>query len=52
MNIIAPKANKITTVGENVKPSLLVAWIEELIPKKVLTNVKTKPITPQIVHKM
>ena len=52
MNIIAPKANKITTVGENVKPSLLVAWIEELIPKKVLTNVKTTPTTLEMAHKM
>ena len=52
MNIIAPKANKIMTVGENVKPSLLVAWIEELIPKKVLTNVKTTPTTLEMAHKM
>ena len=52
MNIIAPKANKIMMIRKNVKLSLLVALIEELIPKKVLTNIKAKPITPQIVHKM
>lgn len=53
MDIITPKANKIMTVGENVKPPLLlVAPIEELIPKKAPINIKTKPITPQITQKM
>ena len=52
MNIIAPKANKIMTVGENVKLSLLVALIEELIPKKVPTNIKTTPTTLEMAHKM
>lgn len=52
MNIITPKANKIMTVGENVKPLLLVAPIEELIPKKAPINIKTTPITLEIALKM
>ena len=53
MDIITPKANKIMTIGENVKPPLLlVAPIEELIPKKALINIKTTPITLEIALKM
>ena len=52
MNIITPKVNKIMTVGENVKPLLLVAPIEELIPKKAPINIKTTPITLEIALKM
>lgn len=56
MNIIAPKANKIMTVGENLKLLLaispLVATMEAIVPKATPTTIKTKPITPQIVHKM
>ena len=50
MNIIMPKANKIMTVGENLKLLLaispLVATMEAIVPKATPTAIKTKPITP------
>ena len=56
MDIITPKANKIMTVGENLKLLLtispLVATIEAIAPKATPTVIKTKPITPQTTQKM
>ena len=56
MDIITPKANKIMTVGENLKLLLtispLVATMEAIVPKATPTTIKTKPITPQITQKM